>query len=117
MEQAETEQADMRIGIVVGTVMVAGTHLVAGQEIGGASAGYDYASQICSECHAVQRGIVASPNEKAPSFEALANTRGMTEMALRVWFQTPHTTMPNLRMTARQKDDVIAYILSLKERR
>ena len=98
-------------------MVVAATHLAAGQELGEASAGYDYASQICSGCHAVQRGGLASPNEKAPPFEAIANTRAMTEMALRVWFQTPHPTMPNLMMTARQKDDVIAYILSLKERR
>ena len=98
-------------------MVVAGANLAAGQEFGEASAGYDYASQICSGCHAVQRGIVASPNEKAPPFEAVANTPGMTETALRVWFQTPHPTMPNLRMTARQKDDVIAYILSLKEQR
>ena len=92
----------------VSVVMVfAGAHFAAGQELGEASAG----------CHAVQRGGLASPNEKAPPFEAIANTRGMTEMALRVWFQTPHPTMPNLMMTARQKDDVISYILSLKEPR
>ena len=102
---------------VLVVMVVAGADLVASQELGEASAGYDYASQICSGCHAVQRGVLASPNQKAPPFEAIANTRGMTEMALRVWFQTPHPTMPNLMMTARQKDDVIAYILSLKERR
>jgi hypothetical protein len=92
-------------------------HLASGQEIGEASAGYDYASKICAGCHAVQRGGLASPNEKAPPFEAIANTRGMTEMALRVWFQTPHPTMPNLIISPRQKDDVIAYILSMKEPR
>ena len=102
---------------VLVVMVVAGAHLAAGQELSEASAGYDYASQICSGCHAVQRGANASPNEKAPPFEAIANTRGMTEMALRVWFQTPHPTMPNLMMTPRQKDDVIAYILSLRERR
>jgi cytochrome c2 len=102
---------------VLSIMVVAGSHLAAGQELGEASAGYDYASKICSGCHAIQKGANASPNGKAPAFEAIANTRGMTEMALRVWFQTPHPTMPNLMMTARQKDDVIAHILSLKERR
>ncbi len=102
---------------VLVVMVVAGAQLAAGQDLGEASAGYDYASQICAGCHAVQRGGLASPNEKAPPFEAIANTRAMTETALRVWFQTPHPTMPNLMMTPRQKDDVIAYILSLKERR
>lgn len=105
------------IASLVGVWVIAGVHFAAGQELGEASAGYDYASQICAGCHAVQRGGLVSPNEKAPPFEAIANTRGMTEMALRVWFQTPHPTMPNLMMTARQKDDVISYILSLKEQR
>ena len=80
-------------------------------------AGFDYASRVCAGCHAIQSGARASPNEKAPPFEEIANTRGMTEMALRVWFQTPHPTMPNLMMSPRQKDDVIAYLLRLKEQR
>ena len=105
------------ITVILSFMVVAGSQLAAGQELGEASAGYDYATKICAGCHAIQKGANASPNEKAPPFEAVANTRGMTEMALRVWFQTPHPTMPNLMMTARQKDDVIAYISSLKERR
>ena len=102
---------------VLVVMVVAGAPLAVGQELGEAGAGYDYASKICSGCHAVQKGASASPNQKAPAFEAIANTRGMPEMALRVWFQTPHPTMPNLMINARQKDDVIAYILSLKEQR
>lgn len=97
-------------------IVVGCAQMATGQELGTASAGFDYASQICSGCHAVQKGGNASPNEKAPPFAAIANARGMTELALRVWFQTPHPTMPNLMMSPRQKDDVIAYILSLKER-
>lgn len=102
---------------LIAWVGAACAHLAVGQELGAASAGYDYASKICAGCHAVQRGVGASLNEKAPPFEAIANTRGMTERALRVWFQSPHPTMPNLMMSPRQKDDVIAYILSLKEQR
>jgi mono/diheme cytochrome c family protein len=93
------------------------SQLAIGQELGASSAGFDYASRTCAGCHAVQRGARTSPNEKAPPFEEIAGTRGMTEMALGVWFQTPHPTMPNLMMSARQKDDVIAYILSLKDQR
>ena len=38
-------------------------------------------------------------------------------MALRAFLQTPHATMPNLRPTPGQTDDLIAYILSLKGHR
>jgi hypothetical protein len=38
----------------------------------------------------------------------------MTEMALRVWFQSSHPSMPNLMLTTKQSDDMIAYIMSLK---
>jgi hypothetical protein len=38
----------------------------------------------------------------------------MTEMALNVFFQTPHRAMPNLILTPDRKREVIAYILSLR---
>jgi hypothetical protein len=41
----------------------------------------------------------------------------MSEMALRVWFQSPHPSMPNLVLTERLADDLIAYIMSLKQDR
>ena len=41
----------------------------------------------------------------------------LTETALRVFLQTPHTAMPDLRPTPEQTDNLIAYILGLKGRR
>jgi mono/diheme cytochrome c family protein len=85
------------------------------QEMGDAKAGFAYASQACTECHAVRSGERISPNTTAPAFELVANTRGMTELALRVWFRSSHPSMPNLVLTENQSDDVVAYILSLKK--
>ncbi len=89
----------------------------AAQEMGDAKAGFAYASQVCTECHAVRSGERVSPNTTAPAFELVANTRGMTELALRVWFRSSHPSMPNLVLSENQSDDVIAYILSLKKPR
>lgn len=86
------------------------------QEMGDAKKGATLAQSICSECHAVRAGDTRSPNAKAPTFVSVAATRGMTEMALRVWLQSPHPTMPNFMLEEAAKDDVIAYILSLKGR-
>jgi mono/diheme cytochrome c family protein len=84
------------------------------QEMGDAKKGATLAQTVCAECHTVDVGQTPSPNTRAPSFVTVAKTRGMTELALRVWLQSPHPTMPNLLLTDEQKDDVIAYLLSLK---
>lgn len=86
------------------------------QDMGDAANGAAIAKSICSECHAIDAAQTRSPNAKAPRFAAVANTSGMTPMALRVWLQSPHPTMPNLILSEPQKDDVIAYLLSLKNK-
>lgn len=40
----------------------------------------------------------------------------MSRTALIVWFQTPDPTMPNLVLDAEDLDNVIAYILGLKDK-
>jgi len=73
------------------------------------------ANQVCAECHAVGIGDSRSPNLLAPRFEAVADTPGMTAVALNAFLHTSHRTMPNLELTADQASGVIAYILSLKK--
>jgi len=87
------------------------------QEPGDAKAGFAYAEGVCAECHAVKKGARVSPHERAPAFELVANTRGMSAMALRVWFQSPHPSMPNLVLKEKLADDLVAYIMSLKQGR
>ena len=84
-------------------------------EDGSAEAGLAYARAMCSECHAMRRDDVLSPNPKAPPFAKIANTPGMTGAALFVILQTPHTDMPDLIIPAKDKADVLAYILSLRK--
>jgi hypothetical protein len=52
----------------------------------------------------------------APDFRAIANTSGMTATALHAFLRTAHPKMPNLILTPEQSADVIAYILSLRDR-
>jgi mono/diheme cytochrome c family protein len=85
-----------------------------GQLIGDAEKGHDYAVDVCAECHAVRTGEAASPVPRAPRFEDVANTPGMTATALTVWLQSSHPTMPNIVMKDEEMRDVIQYILSLK---
>ena len=84
------------------------------QDIGRPSRGLDLARQVCAQCHAVEPRQAWSPNDNAPRFEAIAAVPGMTAIALTVALTTSHRSMPNIALSAEDRSDVIAYILSLK---
>ena len=73
------------------------------------------ARQVCAECHAIEKEQMTSPNSKSPTFLKLANTPGMTSIALSAALTTPHAGMPMFVLSADQRANIIAYILSLKE--
>jgi mono/diheme cytochrome c family protein len=85
------------------------------QQIGDAEKGRQFALEACTECHAVRPAEPRSPVPEAARFEDVANTPGITAIALTALFQTSHPTMPNIVMTDAQTRDVIQYILSLKK--
>jgi len=85
-------------------------------DIGDARKGLLYAQQVCAGCHNVLQTDAASPNRQAPAFKTVANTPGMSITALTVWSRTSHPTMPNLVIEPADMDDLIAYILSLRDR-
>ena len=84
-------------------------------ENGCAEAGLAYARTACSECHAIRSDDLLSPDPKAPSFAKIASTPGVTGTALFVMLQTPHRDMPDFIIPAKDKADVVAYILSLQK--
>ena len=77
-------------------------------------AGAAYAEQVCAACHAVLAGETYSPLPEATPFQTVANAPGRTEMALTVWLQTSHPTMPNIILEQDDLRNVVAYIRSLK---
>jgi mono/diheme cytochrome c family protein len=87
---------------------------VHGQGVGNPQSGFALAQQVCSECHSIRSGQVRSPNARSPTFFELATTPGMTIVALTVALTTPHAGMPMFMLTTEQREDIIAYILSLK---
>ena len=102
-------------GFMIASVVAATITPAVSQELGSAKQGEGLAQSVCVECHAVAPGALRSPNGKAPTFQAIARTPGMSPMALRVWLQSgPHREMPNLSLKADEVDNVIAYIEMLK---
>jgi mono/diheme cytochrome c family protein len=84
------------------------------QAVGDPKEGLAVAQKVCAECHATVAGQDRSPNAKAPTFVSLAATPGMTRTALLVALTTPHAGMPMFILTDKQRNDIIAYILSLR---
>jgi mono/diheme cytochrome c family protein len=87
------------------------------QEVGNPNQGLRLAHTLCAECHLVDKLPGQSPNLIAPSFEHIANTPGMNSAALTAALRTSHESMPNIIIKGSDLSDVIAYILSLNERR
>jgi mono/diheme cytochrome c family protein len=75
-------------------------------------AGAVYAGKVCAACHAVLANEQISPLPL--TFQSVADTPGMTELALTVWLQSSHPTMPNIILEQDDLRNVVAYIRSLK---
>jgi mono/diheme cytochrome c family protein len=82
---------------------------------GDRAAGLRFARPVCGVCHVVSPGQAPNPVALAPDFQAISRTRGISGPALREFLYGPHPTMPNIHLSQKQADDVIAYILGLRQ--
>jgi mono/diheme cytochrome c family protein len=80
------------------------------------SAGRQVAMEICSHCHRVADGQLA-PLQNVPSFAEIANRSSTTASSLKVFLRSKHKRkrMPDFIMSNSDIEDVITYILSLKQ--
>jgi hypothetical protein len=90
-------------------VLLANVVCASGQQVGDTTAGRKLAEASCLKRHGSSTAKV-----KAPAFAAIAATPSTTAQSLGVFLRTSHAAMPNLILGASERDDVIAYILSLK---
>ena len=103
------------VGSIVAAAMLAGGP-VAAQRAGDPEAGRRLAEAWCSNCHVIGPGASGPASDAVPTFPAVARMPSTTAMSLRVFLQTPHSRMPDLQLSNEHMDDVIAYILSLRDR-
>lgn len=71
--------------------------------------GRQTAMTLCVPCHQIGHG------DGAPSFADVANMPSTTALSLRVFLRSNHKGMPNLIIADSDTDDLIAYILNLKQ--
>jgi cytochrome c len=103
----------MMVGVGWALTAAAGT---AAQTTSDPAAGRALALKECTPCHVVAADQTAPRAKVGPDFHAIANTKAMTETSLHVFLSTPHPTMPNLILSPKERDDVVGYILSLRDR-
>lgn len=102
----------MKAMFLAAATMIAGSGAAA--QDADIEAGATYAEQVCAACHAVLANETYSPLPEATPFQTIADTPGMTELALSVWLQSSHPTMPNIVLEQDDMRNVVAYIHSLK---
>lgn len=76
--------------------------------------GREIATKLCSSCHHVLPMTIPDKADP-PSFQSIANLPSTTGIALNAFLHSSHKNMPNLILAPADSNDVIAYILSLKQ--
>ncbi len=70
----------------------------------------------CTNCHVIGPTARGPAGDAAPPFEAIARMPATTEMSLRAFLQTPHSRMPDYRLSGQELDGVVTWILALRPR-
>jgi mono/diheme cytochrome c family protein len=79
--------------------------------------GRDLAQKLCVNCHIIEHGGQQDQvTVGIPSFMAIANKAEQTNSGLRSFMRNPHPPMPSVELGEHQLDNIVAYILSLKDR-
>ena len=83
--------------------------------LGNAELGRQMATEICSESHNVVLSPEVERADAPQSFTAIAKDPIYTPLSLRVFFSSPHTQMPDFIFTREKQDDLIAYLMKMRE--
>lgn len=107
--------AHMTAGVLLAT-FASDTGTASAQDLpGDPDKGLELAATVCANCHAIEAGLMHTGASGAPSFQSIADNPTATPLALRVFLGTPHRNMPDLILTEAEREDVIAYIVDLRE--
>ena len=74
--------------------------------------GRQTATALCAPCHQIGG---THRDDDPPSFVDIANMPSTTALSLMVFLRSNHQAMPNLIISDSDTDDLIAYILALKQ--
>jgi mono/diheme cytochrome c family protein len=76
--------------------------------------GQALAERWCANCHVVNRAATTGRADGLPTLPALANRKDVTAATLKGAMTATHSLMPDLQLGARDQEDLVAYIFSLR---
>ena len=76
--------------------------------------GQALAERWCANCHVVSHTATAGRSDGLPTFPALAARKETTGAMLKGAMTATHSRMPDFQLGARDQDDLVAYIFSLR---
>ena len=76
--------------------------------------GQALAERWCANCHVVNRAATGGKADGLPTFPAIAARKDVTAATLKGAMTATHSRMPDLQIGARDQDDLVAYIFTLR---
>lgn len=77
--------------------------------------GQSLAEHWCAKCHVVSAAATSGQSNGLPTFPGLAARTDITPDKLKAAMTAQHGRMPDFQLGARDQDDLVAYIMSLKK--
>jgi mono/diheme cytochrome c family protein len=77
--------------------------------------GQALAERWCANCHVVNRAATTGKADGLPTFPALAARKDVTAATLKGAMSATHSLMPDFELGARDQEDLVAYIFSLRQ--
>ena len=96
---------------IVMLLSIATCGLAAAQD---ARRGQALAERWCANCHVVNQAATTGRADGLPTFPALAARKDVTAATLKGAMTATHSRMPDLQLGARDQEDLVAYIISLR---
>ena len=109
------QRANIASWLLIAALLAVPGAALAQSSAGSPSLGRQVATTICASCHQVIRSEKLDRPQSPPSFLDIAKMPSTTALSLKVFLRSNHMEMPNLIISDSDTDNVIAYILSLKE--
>ena len=76
--------------------------------------GQALAERWCANCHVVNQAATTGRADGLPTFPAIAARKDVTAATLKGAMTATHSRMPDLQLGARDQEDLVAYIFSLR---
>jgi mono/diheme cytochrome c family protein len=77
--------------------------------------GRELAVRWCANCHVVERSATTGRADGLPTFPSIAARPQTTVASLQSFMNAQHGRMPDFQLSVRDRDDLAAYILGLRQ--